>query len=157
MQRLYRKRIVLGVGGGIAAYKSAELIRRLLEHGAQVRVVMTRGGAEFITPLTLQALSGHPVHMDLLDPAAEAAVRRAIDTGVAQPWAEAGFEGYAVSGPSQILGHTACRNIVVWVEPSGSKGQAINSRWCLMEGAVWARQKENAPIDLLPPAFVAED
>jgi len=74
MQRLYRKRIVLGVGGGIAAYKSAELIRRLLEHGAQVRVVMTRGGAEFITPLTLQALSGHPVHMDLLDPAAEAAM-----------------------------------------------------------------------------------
>ena len=74
MQRLYRKRSVLGVGGGIAAYKSAELIRRLLEHGAQVRVVMTRGGAEFITPLTLQALSGHPVHMDLLDPAAEAAM-----------------------------------------------------------------------------------
>lgn len=74
MQRLYHKRIVLGVGGGIAAYKSAELIRRLLEHGAQVRVVMTRGGAEFITPLTLQALSGHPVHMDLLDPAAEAAM-----------------------------------------------------------------------------------
>ena len=72
MQRLYRKRIVLGVGGGIAAYKSAELIRRLLEHGAQVRVVMTRGGAEFITPLTLQALSGHPVDMDLLDPAYEA-------------------------------------------------------------------------------------
>ena len=74
MQRLYRKRIVLGVGGGIAAYKSAELVRRLLEHGAQVRVVMTRGGAEFITPLTMQALSGHPVHMDLLDPAAEAAM-----------------------------------------------------------------------------------
>ncbi|WP_286901060.1 flavoprotein, partial [Pseudomonas sp. UBA7500] len=58
MQRLYRKRIVLGVGGGIAAYKSAELVRRLLEHGAQVRVVMTHGGAEFITPLTMQALSG---------------------------------------------------------------------------------------------------
>ena len=74
MQRLYRKRIVLGVGGGIAAYKSAELVRRLLEHGAQVRVVMTHGGAEFITPLTMQALSGHPVHMDLLDPAAEAAM-----------------------------------------------------------------------------------
>jgi phosphopantothenoylcysteine decarboxylase/phosphopantothenate--cysteine ligase len=74
MQRLYRKRIVLGVGGGIAAYKSAELVRRLLEQGAEVRVVMTRGGSEFITPLTLQALSGHPVHLDLLDPAAEAAM-----------------------------------------------------------------------------------
>ncbi len=74
MQRLYRKRIVLGVGGGIAAYKSAELVRRLRDQGAEVRVVMTQGGREFITPLTLQALSGHPVHMDLLDPAAEAAM-----------------------------------------------------------------------------------
>lgn len=50
MQRLYRKRIVLGVGGGIAAYKSAELVRRLRDHGAEVRVVMTQGGREFITP-----------------------------------------------------------------------------------------------------------
>ncbi|GAB0060883.1 bifunctional phosphopantothenoylcysteine decarboxylase/phosphopantothenate--cysteine ligase CoaBC [Pseudomonas syringae] len=74
MQRLYRKRIVLGVGGGIAAYKGAELVRRLRDQGAEVRVVMTRGGAEFITPLTMQALSGHPVHLDLLDPAAEAAM-----------------------------------------------------------------------------------
>lgn len=74
MQRLYRKRIVLGVGGGIAAYKSAELVRRLRDQGADVRVVMTQGGREFITPLTLQALSGHPVHTDLLDPAAEAAM-----------------------------------------------------------------------------------
>ncbi|EQM69842.1 MULTISPECIES: bifunctional phosphopantothenoylcysteine decarboxylase/phosphopantothenate--cysteine ligase CoaBC [Pseudomonas] len=74
MQRLYRKRIVLGVGGGIAAYKSAELVRRLRDQGAEVRVVMTHGGREFITPLTLQALSGHPVHLDLLDTAAEAAM-----------------------------------------------------------------------------------
>lgn len=74
MQRLYRKRIVLGVGGGIAAYKSAELIRRLRDQGAEVQVVMTQAGREFITPLTLQALSGHPVHLDLLDPAAEAAM-----------------------------------------------------------------------------------
>ncbi|MCY1210229.1 Coenzyme A biosynthesis bifunctional protein CoaBC [compost metagenome] len=74
MQRLYRKRILLGVGGGIAAYKSAELVRRLRDQGAEVRVVMTQGGREFITPLTLQALSGHPVHLDLLDPAAEAAM-----------------------------------------------------------------------------------
>ena len=64
MQRLYRKRILLGVGGGIAAYKSAELVRRLRDQGAEVRVVMTQGGREFITPLTLQALSGHPVHLD---------------------------------------------------------------------------------------------
>lgn len=74
MQRLLNKQVVLGVSGGIAAYKSAELVRRLKDAGAQVRVVMTRAAHEFITPLTLQALSGNPVHGDLLDPAAEAAM-----------------------------------------------------------------------------------
>ncbi|MEX0942962.1 MAG: bifunctional phosphopantothenoylcysteine decarboxylase/phosphopantothenate--cysteine ligase CoaBC [Pseudomonadales bacterium] len=67
MSSLQNKRILLGVTGGIAAYKSAELIRRLQDQGADVRVVMTRAATEFITPLTLQALSGHPVHQDLLD------------------------------------------------------------------------------------------
>ncbi len=72
MQRLHNKRIVLGVGGGIAAYKSAELIRKLKEQGAEVRVVMTKAAQEFITPLTMQALSGNVVHTYLLDPKAEA-------------------------------------------------------------------------------------
>lgn len=72
MQRLFQKRIIVGIGGGIAAYKSAELVRRLGDLGADVHVVMTRGAREFITPLTLQALSGNPVHTDLLDPKAEA-------------------------------------------------------------------------------------
>lgn len=71
---LYGKRILLGVSGGIAAYKSAELIRRLQDAGADVRVIMTRAAQEFITPLTLQALSGNPVHHSLLDPEAEAAM-----------------------------------------------------------------------------------
>lgn len=74
MSDLITRRIVLGVSGGIAAYKSAELIRRLHNMGAEVRVVMTRSAQAFITPLTLQALSGNPVHIDLLDPAAEAAM-----------------------------------------------------------------------------------
>lgn len=74
MGHLSNRHILLGVTGGIAAYKSAELVRRLQDHGAQVRVVMTRAAQEFITPLTLQALSGNPVHTDLLDPAAEAAM-----------------------------------------------------------------------------------
>jgi phosphopantothenoylcysteine decarboxylase/phosphopantothenate--cysteine ligase len=72
--RLANKRIVLGVSGGIAAYKSADLIRRLRDAGAEVQVVMTMAAQSFITPLTLQALSGNPVHVDLLDPAAEAAM-----------------------------------------------------------------------------------
>lgn len=74
LARLAHKRIVLGVSGGIAAYKSADLIRRLRDAGAEVQVVMTAAAQEFITPLTLQALSGNPVHTDLLDTAAEAAM-----------------------------------------------------------------------------------
>lgn len=74
MSSLTNKKVLLGVTGGIAAYKSAELIRRLSELGADVRVVMTRAAQEFITPLTMQALSGNPVHTDLLDVAAEAAM-----------------------------------------------------------------------------------
>ncbi|MGH8493267.1 MAG: bifunctional phosphopantothenoylcysteine decarboxylase/phosphopantothenate--cysteine ligase CoaBC [Moraxellaceae bacterium] len=74
LARLAHKRIVLGVSGGIAAYKSADLIRRLRDAGAEVQVVMTAAAQEFITPLTLQALSGNAVHTDLLDPAAEAAM-----------------------------------------------------------------------------------
>jgi phosphopantothenoylcysteine decarboxylase/phosphopantothenate--cysteine ligase len=68
------KRILLGVTGGIAAYKSADLVRRLVERGAQVRVVMTASAREFVGPLTFQALSGEPVRTDLFDPAAEAAM-----------------------------------------------------------------------------------
>lgn len=66
------KNIVLAVTGGIAAYKSAILVRRLKDYGFDVRVVMTHGAQAFITPLTFQALSGNPVHTKLLDPAAEA-------------------------------------------------------------------------------------
>jgi len=66
------KRILLGVTGGIAVYKSAELVRRLRDADAQVRVVMTHGAQAFVTPLTFQAVSGNPVHTTLLDEAAEA-------------------------------------------------------------------------------------
>ena len=72
MSSLSNKRIILGVTGGIAAYKSAEVIRRLQDEGAEVRVVMTPAAEEFIRPLTMQALSGNPVHSQLLDSEAEA-------------------------------------------------------------------------------------
>ncbi|ELY4517966.1 bifunctional phosphopantothenoylcysteine decarboxylase/phosphopantothenate--cysteine ligase CoaBC [Cronobacter muytjensii] len=68
------KKIVLGVSGGIAAYKAPELVRRLRERGAEVRVAMTEAAKAFITPLSLQAVSGYPVSDSLLDPAAEAAM-----------------------------------------------------------------------------------
>lgn len=74
MMGLTGKRIVLGVSGGIAAYKTPELVRRLRDRGADVRVVMTDAAKAFITPLSLQAVSGYPVSDDLLDPAAEAAM-----------------------------------------------------------------------------------
>lgn len=73
-QNLANKRIIVGISGGIAAYKAAELVRRLKQYNADVRVVMTTAAQQFITPLTLQALSGNPVHTALLDTAAEAAM-----------------------------------------------------------------------------------
>jgi phosphopantothenoylcysteine decarboxylase/phosphopantothenate--cysteine ligase len=74
IQNLANKRIIVGISGGIAAYKAAELVRQLVKQGTEVRVVMTAGAQEFITPLTLQALSGNPVHTALLDTEAEAAM-----------------------------------------------------------------------------------
>ena len=68
---LHNRRILLGITGGIAAYKGAELTRRLQDQGADVRVIMTRSATEFITPLTMQALSKHPVHLDLHNPDTE--------------------------------------------------------------------------------------
>ena len=72
MSSLPNRRIVLGVAGGIAAYKAADLVRRLREREFDVRVVMTASAREFVAPLTFQAVSSNPVHCDLLDEQAEA-------------------------------------------------------------------------------------
>ena len=72
MAKLANKRILLGVTGSIAAYKSAELVRRLMDEGATVQVVMTEAAQAFVTPFTLQTLSGRPVHCALMDADAEA-------------------------------------------------------------------------------------
>ena len=69
-----QRRILLGVTGGIAAYKTPDLVRRLVERGAQVQVVMTASARRFVAPLALQAVSGRPVRGDLWDEAAEAAM-----------------------------------------------------------------------------------
>ena len=74
MHSLINKNILLGVTGGIAAYKAAEIVRHLKKSGSSVRVVMTKSAEEFITPLTLQALSGNRVSRELLDAEAEAAM-----------------------------------------------------------------------------------
>ncbi|MEY2680576.1 MAG: hypothetical protein RL661_807 [Pseudomonadota bacterium] len=74
MNELTGQKILLGVTGGIAAYKAAELVRLLRSAGADVRVIMTRAATAFVTPLTFQALSGHPVPLELLDSDAESAM-----------------------------------------------------------------------------------
>ena len=74
MAQLLNRNFIIGITGSIAAYKAAELTRKLIREGANVRVVMTEGACEFITPLTMQALSANPVHTGLLDTEAEAAM-----------------------------------------------------------------------------------
>ena len=112
MINLENKRIIVGVTGGIAAYKSADLVRRLRENGAEVRVVMTRAAREFITPLTMQALSGRPVHTELLDAGAEAAMghielARWADVILVAP-ASANFMARLAHGSADDLLATLC-------------------------------------------------
>ena len=112
MNSLINKRILLGITGGIAAYKSADLARRLRDAGAQVRVVMTRGATEFITPLTMQAVSGNPVHLHLLDPQAEAGMghielARWADVVLVAP-ASANFMAKLAHGLADDLLSTVC-------------------------------------------------
>ena len=107
-----QKRILLGVTGGIAAYKSAELVRLLKKSGHAVRVVMTRGAEAFVTPLTFQALSGEPVRTSLLDPEAEAGMghielAKWADTVLVAP-ATADFIAKLAQGVADDLLTTLC-------------------------------------------------
>src|SRR3569623_2620604 len=112
MQQLFNKRVIVGIAGGIAAYKGAELVRRFKEAGADVRVVMTPAATRIITPLTLQALSGRPVHVDLLDAAAEngmdhISLARWADAVVVAP-ATADFMAKLAHGRADALLSTLC-------------------------------------------------
>jgi phosphopantothenoylcysteine decarboxylase/phosphopantothenate--cysteine ligase len=112
MAQLTNRNVIVGITGGIAAYKAAQLVRNLQDRGANVRVVMTRGATEFITPMTLQALSGNPVHLDLLDSEAEAAMghielARWADLVCVAP-ATADFLARLVAGRADDLLTTLC-------------------------------------------------
>ena len=112
MTELKGKRIVLGLSGGIAAYKAAELTRLLTQAGAEVRVVMTAAACRFITPVTLQALSGHPVHTDLWDASvsnnmAHIELSRGCDAIVVAP-ASADFLAKLAQGLCDDLLSTLC-------------------------------------------------
>src|SRR5579862_158585 len=106
------KRILLGVTGGIAAYKSPDLVRRLRERGAEVQVVMTAAAREFVTPATFQAVSGRSVRSDLWDAAAEAAMghielARWADLVLVAP-ASADFLARLATGQADDLLATLC-------------------------------------------------
>jgi phosphopantothenoylcysteine decarboxylase/phosphopantothenate--cysteine ligase len=112
MQSLINKKILLGVTGGIAAYKSAELVRLLIKGGAEVRVVMTPAAREFVQPLTYQALSGHRVYLDLFDAEADSAMdhielARWCDLLLVAP-ASADFIGKMAAGYADNLLLTLC-------------------------------------------------
>ncbi len=112
MQDLHDKRIVLGLSGGIACYKSAELVRRLIEHGATVDVVMTEAATRFITPVTMQALSGRPVFVDVWDARvpnnmAHIDLSRGADAILIAP-ASADFMAKLVQGRADDLLSTLC-------------------------------------------------
>ena len=151
------RRIVVGVTGGIAAYKSAELVRRLCQHGAEVQVVMTAAATEFITPLTMQALSGNPVHTSLLDSSAEAAMghielARWADVVLVAP-ASANFLARMTHGLADDLLTTLClateapvfvapaMNRVMWAHPATqSNCQLLQQRGVTMLGPAEGEQ-----------------
>jgi phosphopantothenoylcysteine decarboxylase/phosphopantothenate--cysteine ligase len=171
MNNLKHKRILLGITGGIAAYKSADLVRRLREQGAEVRVVMTRSACEFITPLTLQALSGKPVHTELLDHAVEAAMghielARWCDVILVAP-ASANFMARLAHGQADDLLSTLClasavpimlapaMNRQMWLNPATqANARLLGSRGIVLLGPAEGSQAcgETGPGRMLEPA-----
>lgn len=170
MTNLKHKRILLGVTGGIAAYKSADLVRRLREQGADIRVVMTRSACEFITPLTMQALSGRPVHTELLDYSAEAAMghielARWSDVILIAP-ASANFMARLAHGQADDLLSTLClaasvpqllapaMNQQMWLNPATQdNAHLLTSRGITLLGPADGNQAcgETGPGRMLEP------
>ncbi|MCU7915663.1 MAG: bifunctional phosphopantothenoylcysteine decarboxylase/phosphopantothenate--cysteine ligase CoaBC [Candidatus Thiodiazotropha sp. (ex Gloverina cf. vestifex)] len=132
MSSLDNKKILLGVTGGIAAYKSAVLLRALQAAGAEVRVVMTSAAQAFVTPLTFQALSGHPVYTELLDPGQEASMdhislARWADFILVVP-ATADFIARVANGHANDLLSTLClaATVPIALAPAMNQGMWLN-------------------------------
>lgn len=142
MLRLHKKQIIVGVSGGIAAYKSADLVRRLQDQGAIVRVVMTQGAQAFITPLTLQALSGFPVHTDLLDTNAEAAMGH-IELA---RWADLVLVAPASANTISRLCHGAADDLLTTLCLATKAPVAISPA---MNQAMWHHPNTQANLDIL--------
>ena len=132
LPKLTGQKIVVGVTGGIAAYKSCELVRRLIDSGAEVRVVLTSGAEAFVTPQTFQALSGNPVSTKLLDEKAEAGMghielARWADRVIVAP-ATANFISRLACGNADDLLSTLClaTKATIAVAPSMNQGMWLN-------------------------------
>ncbi len=133
MANLSGQKILLGVTGGIAAYKACELVRELKSRGGEVRVVMTPAASEFVTPLTFQALSGHPVSQNLLDPEEESAMShialaRWADCILVAP-ASADFMARLSAGMANDLLSTLClaRTAPLILAPAMNQAMWMNS------------------------------
>ncbi|MFT7337598.1 MAG: phosphopantothenoylcysteine decarboxylase/phosphopantothenate--cysteine ligase [Marinobacter maritimus] len=127
------RKILLGITGGIAAYKSAELVRLLKKAGYEVRVVMTQGAEAFVAPLTFQALSGEPVRTSLLDPEAEAGMghielAKWADQVVIAP-ASADFIARLAQGMANDLLTTVCCAAEAPIALAPAMNQAMWSNW----------------------------
>jgi phosphopantothenoylcysteine decarboxylase/phosphopantothenate--cysteine ligase len=173
-ERASPPRVLLGVTGGIAAYKSPELVRRLVERGCEVQVVMTRGAREFVGPITFQAVSGRRVRDDLWDPAAEAAMghielARWADVVVVAP-ATANFLGTLAAGLAGDLLGTVClataapivlapaMNQAMWANPAVQANRAVlEARGVRFLGPASGDQAcgETGPGRMLEPAEIA--
>jgi phosphopantothenoylcysteine decarboxylase/phosphopantothenate--cysteine ligase len=175
MLPLQDKKILLGVTGGIAAYKSAVLLRSLQQAGAEVRVVMTRAAQSFVAPLTFQALSGHRVYTELLDPAQEAAMdhislARWADLILVAP-ATANFIARLAHGLADDLLSTLClaATAPIALAPAMNQGmwgnaatqanlQTLAQRGCLLWGPDTGEQAcgETGPGRMLEPHDLLE-
>ncbi|TBR40984.1 bifunctional phosphopantothenoylcysteine decarboxylase/phosphopantothenate--cysteine ligase CoaBC [Marinomonas agarivorans] len=123
-QQLMNKKILLGITGGIAAYKSIELVRLFKKAGAEVQVVLTKGARAFVTPMTLQAVSGMPVRSEILDHDAEAGMghielAKWADVIVVAP-ASADFIARHTAGMADDLLSTLClaTEAPIWIAPA---------------------------------------
>lgn len=151
MSRLPNKRILLGVTGGIAAYKSAELVRRLQDEGAAVRVVMTQAATEFITPLTMQALSGNPVHLDLLSTETESVMghielARWADCIVIAP-ASADFIARVAGGQGDDLLTTICLAAECNIAVAPAMNQAMWAKQSTQDNLARLKQQQIRILD----------
>lgn len=173
--QLANRRIILGITGSIAAYKGAELIRALRDRGAEIEVVLTRGAAAFITPLTLQALAGRPVHASHLDAATESAMghielARWAELILVAP-ASANAIARLAAGMADDLLTTVClasdaplavapaMNRVMWAHPATQENVArLRARGVHVWGPASGGQAcgETGPGRMLEPAELAD-